>query len=108
MYIYILTSFIFLGSRCCIEKDSNMPYIIISTMIRTESGPTIVGDEWSDPELMNYLKAKLSQEYGNNFKEYRSPDPPRVILNKLEKKGYHVVSMAGAGQTCLWTCYGKE
>ncbi|CAF5103584.1 unnamed protein product, partial [Rotaria socialis] len=28
-----------------------MPYLFVSTRIRLESGPTVVGDEQSDPEL---------------------------------------------------------
>ncbi|XP_015928345.1 GTP cyclohydrolase 1 feedback regulatory protein [Parasteatoda tepidariorum] len=80
-----------------------MPYVVISTQIRVESGPTIVGDEQADPELMKYLGAELVVQLGNNFQEYRSADPPRVILDKLELRGYRVVAMAGIGQTCIWT-----
>ena len=36
-----------------------MPYILISTTIRLETGPTVVGDENSNKEIMNYLGAKL-------------------------------------------------
>jgi hypothetical protein len=32
-----------------------------------ESGPTIVGDEYSDPELMSYLGAVKKIEPGNNL-----------------------------------------
>lgn len=32
-----------------------------------ENGPTIVGDEWSDPELMHFLGAELVHEFGNNL-----------------------------------------
>jgi hypothetical protein len=32
-----------------------------------ECGPTIVGDEWSDPELMEFLGAKLINDFGNNL-----------------------------------------
>ena len=32
-----------------------------------ECGPTICGDEHSDPELMNYLGAKLVKQMGNNL-----------------------------------------
>ncbi len=30
---------------------------------------------------------------------------PRVCLNRLEKRGYHVVAMTGVGQTCIWTLF---
>ncbi|KAG7461251.1 hypothetical protein MATL_G00208070 [Megalops atlanticus] len=84
-----------------------MPYILISTQIRLETGPTIVGDEYSDPDVMNYLGARKTTMLGNNFSEYHVDDPPRVILNKLELIGYRVVGMTGMGQTLAW-CLHKE
>ncbi|KAL8618349.1 hypothetical protein ACOMHN_047421 [Nucella lapillus] len=85
-----------------------MPYVVISTQIRLECGPTIVGDQWSDPVLMNKLGAKLIKEFGNNFEEYRCEDSPRVVLNKLEKLGYRVICMTGLGQTCIWTLQNEK
>ena len=41
-------------------------------------------------------------------KEYRSPEPPRKILDKLEQRGYQVIGMTGIGQTCIWTCYKQN
>ena len=32
-----------------------------------ECGPTIVGDEWSDKELMKHLGATLEKTLGNNL-----------------------------------------
>jgi hypothetical protein len=43
-----------------------MPHLLISTKIRLEPGPTIVGDERTDPEVMEYLGAKLFHEKCNN------------------------------------------
>ena len=40
--------------------------------------------------------------------EYRSPDAPRVVLNKLEKLGYSVVTCCGIGQTCIWTLHKPD
>ncbi|XP_071492849.1 GTP cyclohydrolase 1 feedback regulatory protein-like [Diadema antillarum] len=88
-----------------VVKGIAMPYVIISTQIRLECGPTICGDAESDPELMEYLGASLIKQVGNNFKEYRSPDVPRVILNRLEKVGYRVVTQTGVGQTTIWTLH---
>lgn len=85
-----------------------MPYILISTEIRLESGPTIVGDGESDPELMEYLGAKLLTFYGNNFQEWRTPEVPRVVLDRLEARGYIVTTMAGIGQTCIWTLHKPD
>lgn len=42
-----------------------------------------------------------------NSSEYHVDEPPRVVLDKLEKLGYHVVSMTGVGQTLVW-CLHKE
>lgn len=85
-----------------------MPYVLVSTQIRLENGPTIVGDVDSDPILMEYLNAKPSKQLGNNFVEYITPDLPRVVLNKLEEKGFKVVGVCGIGQTCAWTMYKPD
>ena len=45
-----------------------MPYLQVTTQIRLEAGPCIVGDEQSDPEMMKYLEAELRQENGQFFK----------------------------------------
>ncbi|KPP73873.1 GTP cyclohydrolase 1 feedback regulatory protein-like, partial [Scleropages formosus] len=72
-----------------------------------ETGPTMVGDEHSDPEIMNYLGASKTTILGNNFSEYHVSEPPRMVLDKLEKIGYRVVTMTGVGQTLVW-CLHKE
>lgn len=36
---------------------------------------------------------------------YVTDQPARVILDKLEKKGFTVVGVSGAGQTCVWTMH---
>ncbi|XP_059176908.1 uncharacterized protein LOC131956470 isoform X2 [Physella acuta] len=82
-----------------------MPYVIISTQIRLDVGPTVVGDEWSDRELMEYLDATLIKQLGNNYAQYRTEAAPRVVLEKLEKRGYKLVAMTGVGQTCIWTLH---
>ncbi|XP_026855985.2 GTP cyclohydrolase 1 feedback regulatory protein isoform X1 [Electrophorus electricus] len=84
-----------------------MPYILISTQIRLETGPTTVGDEYSDPALMNFLEARKTTMLGNNFSEYNVEEPPRLVLDKLEKLGYRVVTMTGVGQTLVW-CLHKD
>ncbi|KAG8560510.1 hypothetical protein GDO81_015017 [Engystomops pustulosus] len=84
-----------------------MPYILISTQIRMETGPTIVGDECSDPALMEQLGATKRTVLGNNFAEYVVNEPPRVTLDRLEALGFRVVSMTGVGQTLVW-CLHKE
>ncbi|CAF0924550.1 unnamed protein product [Adineta steineri] len=79
-----------------------MPHLLMSTRIRLEPGPTIVGDERADPEIMNYLGATLCHEKCNDYSEYRTEDCARIVLDKLEKIGFRVISMTGIGQTCIW------
>jgi hypothetical protein len=43
------------------------------------------------------------QQYLFFSAEWKSEDCPRIVLNKLEKKGYKVVAVTGVGQTCIWT-----
>nr|XP_054490972.1 GTP cyclohydrolase 1 feedback regulatory protein [Agelaius phoeniceus] len=86
---------------------AEMPYLLISTQIRLEAGPTMVGDEHSDPHLMSILGATKRSTLGNNFCEYYVNDAPRVVLDKLESLGYRVVSMTGVGQTLVW-CLHRE
>ncbi|CAL1543562.1 unnamed protein product [Lymnaea stagnalis] len=83
-----------------------MPYVIISTQIRLDVGPTVVGDEWSDKELMDYLDATLIKQLGNNYSaQYRTDDAPRIVLEKLEKRNFKLIAMTGVGQTCIWTLH---
>ncbi|KAJ7379825.1 hypothetical protein OS493_012573 [Desmophyllum pertusum] len=85
-----------------------MPYVLVSTQIRLASGPTTCGDEWADIEVMKYLGAELIHTFGNTFKEYISQDPPRAVLNKLDKIGYKVIAATGIGQTIVWTVHKDD
>lgn len=39
--------------------------------------------------------------------EYHVDDPPRLVLDKLEKIGFRVLTMTGVGQTLVW-CLHKH
>ncbi|GFN99087.1 GTP cyclohydrolase 1 feedback regulatory protein [Plakobranchus ocellatus] len=82
-----------------------MPYVIISNQVRLDVGPTFVGDEWSDPVLMEFLDASLIKQLGNNYAQYKTDLPPRKVLNRLETKGYRLITVTGVGQTCIWTLH---
>ncbi|RWS03778.1 GTP cyclohydrolase 1 feedback regulatory protein-like protein [Dinothrombium tinctorium] len=82
-----------------------MSYLLVSTQIRLECGPTVVGDEFSDPELMKMLNANKITHFGNNFSQWETEDCPRIVLNRLASLGYRVVGMTGIGQTCAWTLF---
>jgi len=85
-----------------------MPYIIISTQIRLDVGPTFVGDEKSDPELMEKLDASLIKQLGNDFAQYKTEHGPRVVMDKLETLGFKLITMTGVGQTCIWTMHKED
>lgn len=112
-----------------------MPYLLVSTQIRLECGPTFVGDGKSDKSLMAKLEAIPSKQLGNEFsvsiatfiaqldqnvfiisfsklvkvlQEYMTNLTPREVLNLLEKEGWKVIGMAGIGQTCAWTLHKDE
>lgn len=87
---------------------SKPTYVLVSTQIRIENGPTVVGDAESDPVLMERLEARLETRLGNNFAEFVTDWPPRKVLNSLAGLGYRVVAMAGIGQTCVWTLESTE
>eukprot|EP00035_Acanthoeca_spectabilis_P021021 m.435887 g.435887 ORF g.435887 m.435887 type:complete len:87 (-) comp17907_c0_seq1:3218-3478(-) len=80
-----------------------MPYVLVSTQNIMEAGPTVCGDADADPELMEKIGAKLTQQMGNVHSEYVSESAPRIVLNKLEEAGYIVVAQSGPGQTLAWT-----
>ncbi|KHJ90732.1 putative GTP cyclohydrolase I feedback regulatory protein [Oesophagostomum dentatum] len=91
-----------------------MPYMLISTQIRLEAGPTFVGDGKSDKDLMEKLQAKATQQLGNEFvasylgkgysaarnnivQEYITQLPPRIVLDILERKE-HLFSYQGRSE----------
>ncbi|CAJ0928831.1 unnamed protein product, partial [Mesorhabditis belari] len=83
-----------------------MPYLLVSTVIRLGSGPTMIGDvDTTTEEIASAVDAELKQELGHAVPEWTSPHPPGKVLNILEKLGWHVQSTAGVGQTLVWTLY---
>ncbi|XP_034624973.1 GTP cyclohydrolase 1 feedback regulatory protein isoform X1 [Trachemys scripta elegans] len=98
------------GTACCLcsqALSAATPGRIPVSTRGKEVGPTMVGDEHSDQHLMDYLGAIKRNMLGNHFWEYYVNDAPRIVLDKLEKYGYRVVSMTGVGQTLVW-CLHKE
>jgi len=77
----------------------------MTTQIRLEAGPCIVGDKHSDPELMQYLEAEKKIENGQFFSVWETELLPRQVLDKLELKGYTVVQSTGIGQTFTVTLH---
>jgi len=82
-----------------------MPYVFVSTLFRLENGPCIVGDQNSDPDLMKYLGANAKKETGQLFSIWETNLLPRQVLDKLEIKGYKVISTSGVGQTFVITLH---
>uniref|UniRef100_A0A452R4N7 GTP cyclohydrolase 1 feedback regulatory protein n=1 Tax=Ursus americanus TaxID=9643 RepID=A0A452R4N7_URSAM len=85
-----------------------MPHPLSSAQIHTEVGPTPVGDGRSAPELMWYLGASKRSVLGNHFCEYFISDPPCMVLDKLERKGFHVLSKREVGGPTLVWCLHKD
>lgn len=76
--------------------------LILTTEINVRTGPTIVGKENSDPELMKLLHAKISPSnsaLGELF--YESPDDISTVMCRAKRLGYKIVSTTGLGQTFI-------
>ena len=46
--------------------------------------------------------------YFSYSKEWQCPDPPRLVLDRLEDLGYKVIAVTGVGQTCIWTLHKEK
>jgi hypothetical protein len=68
-----------------------MEHVLVSTQIRCETGPTVVGDTDSDPQLMAQLGAKKIYRIGNTFAEYMTEWAPRRVLDRLSQLGFRVI-----------------
>lgn len=55
--------------------------------------------------IASILKLILCYWFFIYSQEYISQDTVRIILNKLEKRGYKLKAMTGLGQTCIWTLH---
>ena len=53
----------------------------------------------------NYIVVPYKFSFFISSKEYISEDPPRMVLDKLDQKGYKVITATGVGQTLVWTLY---
>ncbi|TRY63481.1 hypothetical protein TCAL_00365 [Tigriopus californicus] len=82
-----------------------MTYAIISAQVRLETGPTRVGDDQSDPDLMRSLDAHWIRPMGENVSFWRTELPPRGVVNRLAAQGFRVVSTTGVGQTFVVTLF---
>lgn len=68
-----------------------MEHVLLSTQIRCETGPTVVGDAESDPILMQALEAKKVYRLGNTFAEYITEWAPRRVLDRLSELGFRLI-----------------
>jgi len=84
-----------------------MPYLLLSTQIRLENGPTIVGDGDIDQDIVNLVGASKVKDMCNDFSHYETPDPVRKVMDTLEKIGYTCIGVTGLGQTAIFTLHKK-
>ena len=61
--------------------------------------------------IIDCVVTRIFQVFSSPFfysQEFISQDPVRIILNKLEKRGYKLRAMTGLGQTCIWTLQKED
>ncbi|OQR83414.1 GTP cyclohydrolase 1 feedback regulatory-like protein [Achlya hypogyna] len=80
-------------------------FLLVSTEVTVTTGPTIVGDETSDADLMKTLGARLVQAKCQTYKHYAVAAPPRAVLDQLERLGFELKGMSGLGQSLVWTLH---
>jgi hypothetical protein len=68
-----------------------MEHVLVSTQIRCETGPTVVGDSDSSPALMAQLGAQKVYRMGNTFAEYVTEWPPRRVLDRLSELDFRIL-----------------
>ena len=77
-------------------------FLILTTEINVRTGPTIVGKEDSDPELMKQLNARLKQStsaLGSQF--YETDETISTVMCRAKRLGYKLASTTGLGQTFI-------
>lgn len=76
-----------------------MPYMFV----RSDwlSGPTVVGDSKSDVKFMQSLDAVFDQ----TSQYFVTQDVARVVIDKLEKKGYRVITSCESHSRICWTLH---
>lgn len=80
-----------------------MPYVFISCEYDEGLHPSFTTIEHMDEKLIEYLDGKLMPEYKSAKKHWESPYSPGVVLTKLEKEGYEVISCCCNNDILHWT-----
>jgi hypothetical protein len=77
-------------------------YLILTTEINVRTGPTIIGKEGSNQELMEKLGASRKQSnsaIGKTF--WESPLDISHVMHEANRLGYKLNSTTGLGQTFI-------
>ncbi|KAK8789180.1 hypothetical protein V5799_021036 [Amblyomma americanum] len=80
-----------------------MPYVMVMKRNNQPgTGPSYLVHPNIDPTLLEYFCARVSQLYSGC---YETSDPPCTVLDKLELKGYRVVSQSSDNNCYIWTLH---
>ena len=83
-------------------------FLILTTEINVRSGPTVIGNETADPEMMKSLGGVLKSSTSTlGSKIYEAPHDIAVVMEKAKIAGYTVISTTGLGQTFIVTLERK-
>lgn len=77
-------------------------FLILTTEINVRTGPTTVGKEGSNPDLMEKLGATLKRSnsaLGKTF--WESPNDINEVMQIAKRLGYKLGSTTGLGQTFI-------
>ena len=84
--------------------SNSLNYVICTTEINVIRGPTFIGNENSDPELMKSLGGELKPSNSMlGSLRYECPDDITTVINKACTLGFKVVGTTGLGQTFIVT-----
>lgn len=76
-----------------------MPYMLVQTDLAQDI--TKLGDSKSDPKFMQHVGAVFDQ----NGQVFVTNKEPSIILDKLEKNGYRVITSCQSRNRITWTLH---
>lgn len=95
--------------KCFWEINQGVEGIITNTILAHWAEVSCVcSHSWQFTEwVWHFTSEKKNKLCAPCSSEYHVDEPPRLVLDKLEKIGFRMVTMTGVGQTLVW-CMHKE